>query len=101
MPDARGQNSGSSDVACSMELTSEWVSGCRNTSTEKMRRLRSAEAPRARYWPVPVNSIVCSPPEPLSETTTAPVLSPVALGAKVTEIVQLALGASDDGQVFL
>src|SRR5215470_12400294 len=43
--------------------------------------------------------MVCGPPDPLSETTTAPVLNPVALGVKVTEIVHFALTASDDGQV--
>ena len=64
--------------------------------------VRHSEGHRVLYYlPVPVSSIVCGSPEPVSETTTAPVSSPVDPGVKVTEIVHFPFGASDAGQVLV
>jgi hypothetical protein len=50
---------------------------------------------------VPVNATVCGLPVALSAMLMAAVREPVAVGLKVTLIVQLASTASDAGQVFV
>jgi hypothetical protein len=49
--------------------------------------------------PVPVNCAVCGELEALSLTVSVPEREPVALGVKVTEIVQLVLAASVAGEI--
>ena len=51
--------------------------------------------------PVPVNETVCGLPLALSVTETAPVREPVAVGAKVTEIVQVPATATEAPQVLV
>ena len=57
--------------------------------------------PGALVTPVPLKAIVCGLPVALSVRATDAVLEPVALGVKVTLIVQDALAASDAGQLFV
>src|SRR6516164_8512630 len=51
--------------------------------------------------PVPVRLTVCGLPCALAVIDTAPVRVPVAVGVKVTLIVQLALAANDAPQLLL
>ena len=51
--------------------------------------------------PVPVNDTVCGLPLALSVTKTAPVREPAAVGAKVTEIVQLPAAATEAPHVLV
>ena len=51
--------------------------------------------------PVPVRATVCGLPVALSVTVIAPVRAPAAVGVKITEIVQLAAGATDAPQVLV
>ena len=48
----------------------------------------------AGAWPVPLRLTVCGLPVALSETVTVPVRAPLAVGVKVTAIVQVPLGAT-------
>jgi len=51
--------------------------------------------------PVPVNETVCGLPPALSVTEMEPVREPVAVGAKVTEIVQVPAAATEAPQVLV
>ena len=50
---------------------------------------------------MPLKAIVCGLPVALSVRATDAVLEPVALGVKVTLIVQEAFAARDAGQLFV
>jgi hypothetical protein len=56
---------------------------------------------KAKSSPVPVSVTVCGLPAALSVTVTLPVLIPVAVGSKVTLMVQLALAATLEPQVLV
>ena len=51
--------------------------------------------------PVPVRLIVCGLPDALSVMLTLPVRVPVAVGVKVTLMLQLPPAATDAPQVFV
>ena len=51
--------------------------------------------------PVPVRETVCEPPETLLVMVIVPVRDPVAVGVKVTKILQVAPTAREAGQVFV
>jgi hypothetical protein len=51
--------------------------------------------------PTPVSGTDCGLPGALSVTLTAALRLPVAIGVKVTLIVQLLFGCSDDGQLLV
>jgi hypothetical protein len=54
-----------------------------------------------KSWPVPLSAMLCGLPAALSVSVTAATRAPPAVGLKVTVIVQFALAASDDPQVFV
>jgi hypothetical protein len=60
----------------------------------------SVAAGAAGAVPVPVSVLVCGEPLALSETLRVAVAEPTVAGAKVTEMVQEELAASDAPQVF-
>src|SRR5215467_12508247 len=51
--------------------------------------------------PVPVSATVCGLPLALSVTEIVPVREPLAVGVKVTEMVQFAATATDEPQVLV
>ena len=56
---------------------------------------------RGAAVPIPVKLIICGEPVALSLTRMLPVTLPVVIGAKVTEIVQLAPAANDAPQLLV
>ena len=60
-----------------------------------------AELNARTYIPVPDNLTVCGLPPPLSVTLTDALLAPVAVGLRLTEIVQLAPAPIPVPQVFV
>ena len=56
---------------------------------------------RLKSCPVPVSPAACGLPLALSEMVSAPVLVPVAVGVKVTEMVQLAPALTEPPQVLV
>jgi hypothetical protein len=58
-----------------------------------MNRKKVVDSVTAGSVPVPDSATVCGLPQALSLTATVPVLGPVAVGVKVTVMVQLSPGA--------
>jgi len=56
---------------------------------------------KAKSLPVPLSATVCGLPAALSVTVTLPVLVPVAVGSKVTLMVQLAPAVTLEPQVLV
>jgi len=56
---------------------------------------------RTAYTPEPLNGTFCGLPPPLSLTLTDAVLAPLAVGLKLTEMVQLAPAATAVPQLFV
>ena len=61
----------------------------------------AARKPFGAYLPVPERATVCGEPVALSAMSSVAARAPVAAGLKVTEIVQEALAARDDPQVWV
>ena len=80
---------------------SGWTGGVQNLTAEGQRRRRDGAGRRRGTAPVPDNATCCGLAAALSVKVMAPVSVPVAVGVKVTEMVQLAPAGRLEGQALV